>query len=191
MNFVIREDSDRPSRTHITHTHQFTVFADHCRTLKAIAASIAGVRGLLLCAGAWTRGAAGPIPFHAFRRACAFYSWYLLRPTWWAPENPRTLPHARAPSACGKLRGSLRLQGVRAHRYRGLGGPPQSDCRSTAGEDQQGLRVCGLERAAFDAVMPCRLWLLGWRDADPVAVQRAARSHATASGSPIREELGR
>ena len=23
-----------------------------------------------------------------------------------------------------------------------------------------------LERAAFDAVMPCRLWLLGWRDVD-------------------------
>ena len=41
----------------------------------------------------------------------------------------------------------------------------KSDCRSTAGEDQQSCLWLG--RAAFDAVMPCRLWLLGWRDADP------------------------
>ena len=62
-------------------------------------------------------------------------------------QNPRTLPHARGPSACGNLRGSLRLQGVRAQSVprswraaaRATAAP------STAGEDQEGLRLCGLE----------------------------------------------
>jgi hypothetical protein len=70
-------------------------------------------------------------------------------------------------------------------------GRHKSDCRSTAGE-----RI----KKAFDFVA----WKGGvrWSDAvqamaawlarcEPVVVQRAARSHATASGSPIREELGR
>ena len=67
----------------------------------------------------------------------------------------------------------------------------KSNCRSTAGEDQQGLRLCGLEEggvACSDAVQTMGAWLAR---CGCVPVQRVARSHATVSGSPIREELGR
>ena len=98
------------------------------------------------CMRCIARGAAGPIPFHAFRRACAFYSWYRLRPTWWAPEKSKDI------AACARSfrvrqfawlieatrRSSAIGTEVSAERHK-------SDCRSTAGEDQQGLRVCGLE----------------------------------------------
>ena len=101
--------------------------------------------------GAWppatvSRGAAGPIPFHAFRRACAFYSWYRLRPTWWAPEKSKDI------AACAR---SFRVRQIAwlieaPRRSSAIGtevsaGRHKSDCRSTAGEDQQGLRLCGLE----------------------------------------------
>ena len=36
----------------------------------------------------------------------------------------------------------------------------KSDRRSTAGVDQQGIRICGLKGAALVAVVQCRLWLL-------------------------------
>ena len=36
-------------------------------------------------------GAAGPIPFHAFRRACAFYSLSLPFAAWWSPEESKDM----------------------------------------------------------------------------------------------------
>ena len=94
----------------------------------------------------YTRGAAGPIPFHAFRRACAFYSWYRLRPTWWAPAKSKDIvARARSfrvrpfwPERRRMSCASTKCTEVLAERHK-------SDCRSTAGEDQQGLRLCGLE----------------------------------------------
>ena len=45
-------------------------------------------------------------------------------------------------------------------------GRHKSACRSTAGEGQQALRICGSGRAALVAGMQYTLWLLGSRDAD-------------------------
>jgi hypothetical protein len=92
------------------------------------------------------RGGADPMAFHAFRRACGFYSWYRLRPAWWAPAKSKDT------AACARSfrmppfwserrrmsRASTKCTEVLAERHK-------SDCRSTAREDQQGLRVCGLE----------------------------------------------
>ena len=51
--------------------------------------------------------------------------------------------------------------------YRGLGGPPQERLPLHGRRGPTRPSTLRLGRAAFDAVMPCRLWLLGWRDADP------------------------
>jgi hypothetical protein len=99
-----------------------------------------------LRAACCSKGGLGPIPFHAFRRACAFYSWYRLRPTWWAPAKSKDIvARARSfrvrpfwPERRRMSRASTKCTEVLAGRHK-------SDCRSTAGEDQQGLRLCGLE----------------------------------------------
>ena len=71
-------------------------------------------------------------------------------------------------------------------------GGHKSDCRSTAGEDQQGLRFDFVAWkggvACSEAVQTMGAWLAR---CGRVPVQRVARSHATVSVSPIREELGR
>ena len=51
-------------------------------------------------------------------------------------------------------------------RGRGLGGPPQERLPLHGRRGPTRPSILWLGRAAFDAVMPCRLWLLGWRDAD-------------------------
>ena len=94
----------------------------------------------------YTKGSASPKAFHASRRACAFYSWYRLRPTWWAPAKSKDIvARARSfrvrpfwPERRRMSRASTKCTEVLAGRHK-------SDCRSTAGEDQQGLRFCGLE----------------------------------------------
>ena len=106
-------------------------------------------------------------------------------------QNPRTLPHARGPSACGNLRGSLRLQGVRAQSV------PRSwraATRATAAPRPERTNKA-FDFAAWkggvrcsDAVQAMAAWLAR---CGRVPVQRVARSHATVSVSPIREELGR
>ena len=66
-------------------------------------------------------------------------------------------------------------------------GRHKSDCRSTAGEDQQGLRFCGLWKggvACSEAVQTMGARLARCRR---VSGQRVARSHATVSVSPIRD----
>ena len=70
----------------------------------------------------------------------------------------------------------------------------KSDCRSTAGEDQDRTKKA-FESAAWkggvrcsDAVQAMGAWLAR---CGRIPVQRAARSYATVSVSPIREELGR
>jgi hypothetical protein len=74
------------------------------------------------------------------------YSWYRLRPAWWAPAKSKDIvARARSfrvrPFGPERLRmscASTKCTEVLAERHK-------SDCRSTAGEDQQGLRLCGLE----------------------------------------------
>ena len=51
-------------------------------------------------------------------------------------------------------------------RGRGLGGPPQERLPLHGRRGPTRPSTLWLGRAAFDAVMPCRLWLLGWRDVD-------------------------
>ena len=98
--------------------------------------------------------------FHAFRRACGFYSWcryWLLRPAWTmvgacSCTNPRSkdivalVTHRRARSLIP--RATRVLARTSAHEpcastkcTEVLAGGHKSDCRSTAGEDQQGLRA--------------------------------------------------
>ena len=84
--------------------------------------------------------------FHAFRRACGFYSLSLPFAAWWSPQGSDDMAARARP---------LRVQPSRSEYQRArraqMGGAEvsaerhKSDCRSTAGEDQQGLRVCGLE----------------------------------------------
>ena len=50
--------------------------------------------------------------------------------------------------------------------YRGLGGAPQERLPLHGRRGPTRPSTLRLGWAAFDAVMPCRLWLLGWRDAD-------------------------
>jgi hypothetical protein len=106
-------------------------------------------------------------------------------------KNPRTLPHARAPSACGKLRGSLRLQGVRAQ---SVPRSRRAATRATAAPRPERTNKA-FDFAAWkggvacsEAVQTMGAWLAR---CGRVPVQRVARSHATVSVSPIREELGR
>ena len=92
------------------------------------------------------RGAAGPIPFHASRRACGFYSWYRLRPTWRAPEKSKDIVARARPFRVRQF--AWLVEAPRRSSANGTevsAGRHKSDCRSTAGEDQQGLRFCGLE----------------------------------------------
>ena len=51
-------------------------------------------------------------------------------------------------------------------RDNGLGGAPQERLPLHGRRGPRRPSTLWLGRAAFDAVMPCRLWLLGWRDAD-------------------------
>ena len=101
------------------------------------------------------------------------------------PVGART---ERAPN----LRGT---EGVKARangRGRGLGRAPQERLPLNDRRGPTRPSILWLGRAAFDAVMPCRLWLLGWRDVRtrPCAAGCSQPCH-TVSGSPIREELGR
>ena len=106
-------------------------------------------------------------------------------------KNPRTLPHARAPSACGNLRGSLRLQGVRAQ---SVPRSRRAATRATAAPRPERTNKAFVFAAwkggvrCSDAVQAMAAWLAR---CGRVPVQRVARSHATVSVSPIREELGR
>ena len=84
--------------------------------------------------------------FHAFRRACRYYSLSLPFAAWWSPQGSDDMAARARP---------LRVQPSRSEYQRArraqMGGAEvsaerhKSDCRSTAGEDQQGLHVCGLE----------------------------------------------
>ena len=106
--------------------------------------------------------------FHAFRRACRFYSLSLPFDAWWSPQGSddmaaRARPLRVQPSRSEYQRARRAQMGgaeVSAERHKqerlplhGRRGPTRPSC-------------LWLGRAAFDAVMPCRLWVLGWRDAD-------------------------
>ena len=84
--------------------------------------------------------------FHAFRRACGFYSLSLPFAAWWSPHKSKDMG-ARARTV--RVRPSWSVwQRARRAQMGGMevsAGRHKSDCRSTAGEDQQGLRLCGLE----------------------------------------------
>ena len=93
-----------------------------------------------------TKGGANSEAFHAFRRACGFYSLSLPFAAWWSPHKSKDMG-ARARTVRVRPSWSVWQRARRAQ----MGGMEvsaerhKSDCRSTAGEDQQGLRVCGLE----------------------------------------------
>ena len=56
-----------------------------CANLASFSAS------LEVCILCHVKGGANSEAFHAFRRACGFYSWYRLRPTWWAPAKSKDI----------------------------------------------------------------------------------------------------
>ena len=85
--------------------------------------------------------------------------------------NPRwTAPHAHGPCAWPHAVVFVRASACEAcanGRGRGLGGRPQERLPLNGRRGPTRPSSLRLGRAAFDAVMPCWLWLLGWRDADP------------------------
>jgi hypothetical protein len=140
------------------------LFCCYCSTLQhCLGLNVAQLRGR----------STSPLAFHASRRATRFYSRYRLRTTWWAPEKSKDIV-ARARSFRVRLswrrieaptRSSAIGTEVSAERHK-------SACRSTAGEDQQALRICGSEgrrwlqacstRYGCSArAMPTRLWAAG------------------------------
>jgi hypothetical protein len=97
--------------------------------------------------GPCDKGGANSVAFHASRRAWRFYSRYRLRTTWWAPEKSKDIIAARARSfrvrqSWRRIEAPTRSSAigteVSAERHK-------SACCSTAGEDQQGLRMYGWE----------------------------------------------
>jgi hypothetical protein len=106
-------------------------------------------------------------------------------------KDPMTWLHAHGPCACSRQGPSISAQGVR--KWEGQRSR-RSATRATAAPRPERIKKA-FDFAAWkggvrcsDAVLAMAAWLARCR---PAAVQRAARSHATASGSPIREEFGR
>ena len=122
------------------------------------------------------RGAADPIPFHAFRRACRYYSLPLPFAAWWSPQGFDDMAARARTVRVQPLRSKWQL--VAGMQYIGTV-PKNTPFECVARKGGVGCRHAVHAMAA--RLARCR----------PVAVQRAARSHATASGSPIREEFGR
>ena len=141
-----------------------------------------------------TGGAAGPIPFHAFRRACRYYSPSLPFAAWWSPEESKDMG-ARARTVrvrpswsvilYGSAQGVRKWEGWRSRRAatRATAAPrPERTNKAFDFAAWKGGVRCS------DAVQPMAAWLAR---CGRVPVQRAARSHATVSVSPIREEFSR
>ena len=103
--------------------------------------------------------------------------------------RPMTWLHAHGPAcACSRQGPSISAQGVR--KWEGQRSR-RSATRETAAPRPERIKKAfdfAAWKGGSDAVLAMAAWLARCR---PAAVQRAARSHATASGSPIREELGR
>ena len=107
--------------------------------------------------------------FHAFRRACRYYSLSLPFAAWWSPQGSddmaaRARPLRVQPSRSEYQRARRAQMG--GGRGRGLGRAPQERLPLHGRRGPTRPSSLRLGRAAFDAVMPCRLWVLGWRDAD-------------------------
>ena len=84
--------------------------------------------------------------FHAFRRACGFYSLSLPFAAWWPPDKSKDMGvRARLLRTHPSWSEHQRVRRAQMGGIMVSAGRHKSDCRSTAGEDQQGLRVCGLE----------------------------------------------
>ena len=105
--------------------------------------------------------------------------------------NPMTWAHAQGPSACahlglyGSAQGVRKWEGWRSRRAatRATAAPrPERTNKAFDFAAWKGGVRCS------DAVQPMAAWLAR---CGRVPVQRVARSHATVSVSPIREELGR
>ena len=106
-------------------------------------------------------------------------------------KDPRTWLHAHGPCACSRQGPSISAQGAR--KWEGQRSP-RAATRATAAPRPERTNKA-FDFAAWkggvrcsDAVQPMAAWLAR---CGRVPVQRAARSHATVSVSPIREELGR
>ena len=106
-------------------------------------------------------------------------------------KDPMTWLHAHGPCACSRQGPSISAQGAR--KWEGQRSRP-SATRATAAPRPERTNKA-FDFAAWkggvrcsDAVQAMAAWLAR---CGRVPVQRAARSHATASGSPIREEFSR
>ena len=146
---------------------------------------------------AWTlehggRGGADPIHLFTPRDARADLILYPCRsPHGGRLKDPMTWLHAQGPSACSRQGPNGSAQGVR--KWEGQRSR-RAATRATAAPRPEMIKKA-FDFAAWkggvrcsDAVLAMAAWLARCR---PVAVQRAARSHATVSGSPIGEEFGR
>ena len=98
--------------------------------------------------GIGKKGGANSEAFHAFRRACGFSRTRAVLPR--ATVSARTSAHEPCEHKV----------------YRGLGGRPQERLPLNGRRGPTRPSILWLGRAALHAVKPCRLWLLGWRDAD-------------------------
>ena len=102
--------------------------------------------------------------------------------------------HAHGPCACSRQGPSISAQGVR--KWEGQKSRPSATRAPAAPRPERTNKAfvflrLGSQKGGIrcsDAVQAMAAWLAR---CGRVPVQRAARSHATVSGSPIREELGR
>ena len=106
-------------------------------------------------------------------------------------KNPRTWLHAHGPCACSRQGPSISAQGAR--KWEGQRSR-RAATRATAAPRPERTNKAFVFAAwkggvrCSDAVQAMAAWLAR---CGRVPVQRVARSHATVSVSPIREELGR
>ena len=121
----------------------------------------------------YVKGGANSVAFHASRRAWRFYSLSLPFAAWWSPHKSKDMGvRARLLRTHPSWSEHQRVRHAQMGGAEVSAGRHKSACRSTAGEDQQALRICGSEgrrwlqacstRYGCSArAMPTRLWAAG------------------------------
>ena len=123
---------------------------------------------------------------HRGKAACA-RSFRMGMPPFWSERRRMS----RASTKCTEVSAGRHKRRAQMGGVEVSAGRHKSDCRSTRPERIKKAFDFAAWKGGVrcsDAVLVMAAWLARCR---PAAVQRAARSHATASGSPIREEFGR
>ena len=110
--------------------------------------------------------------------------------------NPITPRHTHGPCACRRFGPSKAYQRARRAQMgggRGLGGAPQERLPLNGRRGPRRPSILWLGRAVLHAVKQCRLWVLGWRDADASLCSGllAAMPRCLGRRLDFREELGR